>query len=533
MQKKSSKRFKEIVKVLGKYGFKFVINTKNNRLKKSPENLRKAFEELGPTFIKIGQILSSRPDILPPQFINELSKLQDDVPPEKYEDINKVFFRDFNKNIDECFSNFEKIPFASASIAQVYNAILKDGREVIVKIQRPNIREKMETDISILYKIIKFTKRKFEDSIIDPEEALDELKFSTSQEFDFNLEAENMIKFKKLNNNVAFCHVPYVIKELSKDKVLTMEKIDGFKINNLEKLKEGGYDLNDLGKKLTISFFKQVFTDGFFHADPHPGNLLIQENKICFLDFGIMGNIYPSLKLSLNEIIISIVYKDLDKLVSVIISIGIKRGLVDRNRLYEDIDILLSNYLSTSLQNIKISVLITEIFKCAKNNNIRLPKDLILLVKSLIIVEGLVSEISPEIQILDIAVPFVKNSSKSYFLKSLNLDDILISSYNFTKNSVKLPTKIVELIDGILSGRAKLQLKLNKIDSSIEQLNKMTNRLSISLISCSMLISSSLILNLNIGPRIYNMSLLGLTGLILSLIIGFILIISIIKSNKL
>lgn len=533
MQGNSSKRFKEIVKVLGKYGFRFVVNTKNNRLKNSPENLRKAFEELGPTFIKIGQILSSRPDILPSQYINELSKLQDDVPPEKYENINKVFFNDFNKNIDECFLDFEKIPFASASIAQVYSATLNDGREVIVKIQRPNIKEKMETDISILYKIIKFTKNKFKNSIIDPEEALDELKFSTSQEFDFNLEAKNMIKFKRLNSNVAFCNVPYVIKDLSKNRVITMEKINGFKINDLEKLKQYDYDLNDLGKKLATFFFKQVFTDGFFHADPHPGNLLIQDTKICFLDFGIMGNLSTPLKSALNEIIVSIVYKDLDRLVSVIISIGIKRGLVDRNRLYEDIDILLSNYLSTSLQNIKISVLITEIFKCAKNNNIQLPKNLILLVKSLIIVEGLVSEISPEIQILDIAVPFVKNSSKSYFIESLNLDDILINSYNFTKNSVKLPTKLVELIDGILNGRAKLQLRFNKIDSSIEQLNKMTNRISVSLISCSMLISSSLILNLNIGPRIYNVSILGLIGMMFSLLIGFILIISIIRSDKL
>ncbi|MCH3965443.1 MAG: AarF/ABC1/UbiB kinase family protein [Clostridium sp.] len=529
MQEKSSKRFKEIMKVLGKYGFKFV----STRGKKSPENLRMAFEELGPTFIKIGQILSSRPDMLPSEFINELSKLQDDVPPEKFEDINNVFFSDFNKNIEECFFKFDEHPFASASIAQVHNAILKDGRHVIVKIQRPNIKEKMETDISILYKIIKFTKNRFEDSIIDPEEALDELKFSTSQELDFNLEAKNMIKFKRLNSNVAFCHVPYLVENLCKNKVITMEKINGFKINNIELLNRDGYDLNDLGKKLATSFFKQVFTDGFFHADPHPGNLLIQENKICFLDFGIMGNLSNYLKTCLNKIIISIVYKDIDTLVSAVMSVGIKKGIVDRNRLYEDIKTLLDNYLSTSLENIKISALITHIFECAKNNNIRLPKDLILLVKSFIIVEGIVSELAPEIQILDVAVPFVKNSSKSYFLDSLNLDDALISYYNFTKNSVKIPTKIVELIDGILNGRAKLQLKFSKMDNSIKQLNKMTNRLSISLISCSMLISSSLILNSNINPKIYTIPLLGFIGITISLTLSLIIIISIIKSGKL
>lgn len=529
MQKKSSKRFKEIVKVLGKYGFKFI----STRGKKSPENLRMAFEELGPTFIKIGQILSSRPDILPPQFINELSKLQDDVPPEKFEDINNVFFSDFNKNIDECFFKFDKKPFASASIAQVHNAILKDGRHVIVKIQRPNIKEKMETDISILYKIIKFTKNKFKDSIIDPEEALDELKFSTKQELNFDLEVKNMIKFKKLNSNVSFCYVPYLIENLCKNKVITMEKINGFKINNLRTLRKNGYDLKDIGKKLTISFFKQVFTDGFFHADPHPGNLLVNNNKICFLDFGIMGNISPSLKISLNKIIISIVYKDIDTLVSTIMSISIKKGLVNKNRLYEDVSNLLDNYLSTSLENIKISDLITEIFNCAKNNNIRLPKDLILLVKSLIIVEGVVSEIAPEIQILDIAAPFVRNSSKSYFLKNFNLDDTLVNYYNFTKNSIILPKKLVGLIDNILNGRTKIQLKFNEIDNSIKQLNKMTNRLSISLITCCILISSSLILNSNINPKVYGIPLIGFIGLIISLIFSIIIILSILKSGKL
>ncbi|CAB1262796.1 Protein kinase [Clostridiaceae bacterium BL-3] len=527
-----SKRFKEIMKVLAKYGFKFLVCTKNHNKEKSPQNLRKAFEELGPTFIKIGQILSSRPDIMPSQYIEELSKLQDDVLPESYENINKVFFEEFNKNIEDCFQHFEKIPLASGSIAQVYNATLKNGKNVIVKIQRPNIKEKMETDIYILYKIIKITKVKFKESLIDPEEALDELLFSTKQELNFNLEASNMSKFKKLNENVNFCYVPYVVNELSGIKVLTMEKIYGFKINNIEKLKKEKYDLQDLGKKLALSFFKQVFTDGFFHADPHPGNLMVLNKKICFLDFGIVGTISPRLRLLLNEAIMSIVHKDTDKLVSVIISIGVKKDLIDRNKLYEDVELFLINYLSTSLKNIKISVLLTEIFKCAKNNSITLPKNLILLVKSLIMVEGLVTEISPEIDILDIAIPFVKSNNKFYYFDDINPENILINSYNFTKNFSKFPIKTIELMDCILNGRTKIELKFSKIDDSINQLNKMVNRLSLSLITCSIIVSSSLILNFNIGPKIYNIPLIGIVNFIFFILIGIILIISIIKSGR-
>lgn len=533
MNNKSAKRFKEILKVLTKYGFKFLIDNKNSKDKKSPENLRRAFETLGPTFIKIGQILSSRPDILPLKYIEELSKLQDEVFPEKYEHIDKVFFNEFNKTIKDSFLYFDKNPLASGSIAQVHNAILIDGRKVIVKIQRPEIKEKIETDINLLYKIIKLSRNKFKNVLIDPEEALDELLFSTERELNFKLEYENMIKFKELNKNVNFCYVPYVVKSLSGTKVLTMEKIQGFKINDMAKLNEKKYDLQNLGEKLALFFFKQVFTDGFFHGDPHAGNLMILDEKICFIDFGIVGTILPGLKSLLNEIIIAIVQKDIDKLVFSIISLGVKKELIDRNKLYEDIEMFLVNYLYTSLKNIKISVLMTEIFKCAKNNNIVLPKDLILLVKSLIIIEGLITEISPEINILDVAIPFLKQNNRFYYFQGMNLEDIFMNSYNFTKNFSRLPMKTVELIDGILNGRAKIQLKFNKIDNSLNQLNKMVNRLSISIIVCSMIISSSLILNLNIGPKIYNVPLIGIAYFILFIFIGITLIISILKSGKL
>lgn len=533
MYKNSIQRFNEIVRVLAHYGLIYILDSKDNKKINTPSNLRKAFEDLGPTFIKIGQILSARPDILPPSYIKELSNLQDNVPAEEYEDINKVFFSEFNKSIDEFFIYFEEKPLASASIAQVHSAILADGREVIVKIQRPKIKEKMQMDISILQKIIKLTKYKFPDVLIDPSEALNEIISSTKNELDFKIEAESIIKFKSLNKNVVFCYAPFVIDELSSNKVLTMEKIDGFKITDMEKLIDGGYDLNDLGKKLALSFFKQVFTDGFFHGDPHPGNLLIHEGQICFIDFGIMGTLSDSLKSYLNEAVVAVTLKDLDKLVSVIISIGIKKGFVNKNNLYEDIEYLFSKYISTSLNNIQISVLIEEIFDCAKNNNIKLPKDLTLLVKSLIIVEGVVAKVAPNIQILDIATPFVKSNSESILLKNLNLDQFLIHSYGFIKDFSVIPNKFVELTNSILKGRAKLQLQVPEIDRTIDELNKMVNRLVFSLIIASSIIGSSLILTKDIGPKLYGISIIGVLGFAMAGFMGFWLLISIIKSGKL
>src|SRR5665647_1475741 len=358
MRLNSVNRFREIIKVLGYYGFGYIIDNKFNKQNKLPQNLRKAFEELGPTFIKIGQILSTRPDLLSPDYIVELSKLQDNVLPESIETIEKIFFDQFSLTTTECFERFYEIPLASASISQVHKAVLKDGRMVVVKVQRPDIAQKMKLDITILMRIIKFTKVKlFSDALIDPEQALHEILLITELELDFKNEAQNINTFRTFNKDIAFLYVPYVVENLSSTKVLTMERIYGFKIDDMKKLLIGHYDLEDLGKKLALSYLKQVLQDGFFHGDPHPGNIFVYEGKICFIDFGIMGSLSNSLKSTLNDMISAVAFNDINKMISSLLSIGIKKGYVNRNKLYEDLDYLLLNYLSVSLNNIQISVM--------------------------------------------------------------------------------------------------------------------------------------------------------------------------------
>lgn len=533
MYKSAAQRFQEIVKVLAYYGFGYIFDTKTNKEKKAPENLRKACEELGPTFIKIGQILSTRPDILPEPYISELSKLQDSVPPEPFEDINKVFVKEFLTSIDDAFSSIDKTPLASASIAQVYKATLKNGENVIVKIQRPDIAEKMKLDLSILYRIAKLTKARFQDSLINPVEALDELMASTEIELNFNNEVKNIKKFRENQKDVAFLYSPYVYEELSSKKVITMENIEGFKITDLKKLDAGGYDILDLSRKLVLSFFKQVFEDNFFHGDPHPGNILIREGKICYIDFGIMGSLSNSFKNALYEIIIAVVYKDIDKIISIMMSIGIKTGKVNRNKLYEDIDYLLANYFGTSLQNIKMSVMLQEVFEAAKRNNIRLPKDFTLLMRSLVIFEGVVGKINPDFNLAEVAIPYVKSKNKYAFLKNLNFDQVLLKSYTFVKDTAELPGKIIQLSDSVVNGRAKIQLEFTNLQNSVNELHKMVDRIVAGLILSAMIIGSSLILKTNVGPKIYDVSIIGFVGYGFAAIIGIWLIISMIKTRRL
>lgn len=532
MYKNSRQRFREIVKVLAFYGFGYLVDSKLNKERNSPSNLRKAFEELGPTFIKIGQILSTRPDLLSSAYIHELSKLQDCVITESYENMNQVFYGEFLQNIEQAFQSFDPVPFASASVAQVHKALLKDGREVIVKIQRPAIHEKMKLDLVILHKLIQLTKARFTDALIDPEDAIEELRLSMERELDFKYEAKNMQRFKELNSAVACIYCPSVISELSSSKVLTMEQIDGIKIDHIDTLKEEGYDLEDIGRKLILSYFKQIFEDGFFHGDPHPGNLLIKGGHICYIDFGIIGILSTTLKETLYDMLLSVALKDINQMISSIMSISIKTGHVNRSQLYEDVDYLYSNYLSTSLENIKVSVLLNEIYDIAKTNNLKFPKDLTLLIKGLIIIEGVVTKIAPEIKILDIAIPYVETSNRQHILKHFKLNKLLLHTYRITNASIMLPEKLLELSDSILNGRIKVQLQHNSLHKPLADLHKMVNRLVFGLVTSSMIIGSSLILNTHIGPTIYDISIIGITGFIIAAFFSLWLLISIIKSGK-
>lgn len=529
MYKNSNQRFREIVKVLVKYGFGYFIDSKIKKKEPSPENLRKVFEELGPTFIKIGQIISTRTDLLPEEYTLELKKLQDEALPESFKDIEMVFFSEFNKPIKEVFKYFDEVPMASASIAQVHKAILKDGRQVIVKIQRPKIKEKMALDISLLDRVLKLAKGKITISFINPSDALQEIWSSTQKELDFTLEMTNTIKFKELNQDVACVYVPYVVESICSEKVLTLELIDGLKVDNISALKENYYDLSDISTKLALSFVKQVFNDGFFHGDPHPGNILIRDNKICFIDFGIVGDLNLPLKEALNDALTAIVLHDINKLIGVFLSIGIRNGYVDRNALYEDMEYLFQNYLNTSLAHLNLALMLEEIITLTTKHHIRLPKELTLVMKSFVILEGVITNLAPEIKILDIAIPYVKSNNE--FIPKLSKDELLLKTYSLFSNLYKAPGKVVELSDSLLNGRAKIQIEHKNLGGPLNQLNKMVNRLVFALVVSAMIIGSAWLVASNTGPQIRGVSFMGVAGFALSAVMGLWLLISIIRSG--
>ena len=528
---KSRDRFQEIIRVFISYGFGYLIDSKFNNSKKSPINLRMALEELGPTFIKIGQILSTRPDLLPEEYINELIKLQDSAPEEGFENIKSVFEESINKKIYDCFLYFSKKPTASASIAQVHEAILNDGRAVIVKIQRPNIYNTMKTDIDIIKKIIKLSKGRIDIDIVDPLAVIEELESTTEKELDFIDESKSIVKFRENNENISPIYAPDVISSLCSEKVLTLEYINGFKINDMKMIEKKGYSNKDIAKKLALSYCKQIFDDGFFHGDPHPGNLLISNGRICFIDFGITGELDEGLKNWLNKAMIAVATGDKNKIVDFILAIGIKRGKVNKGNLYEDVSYLFTTYLNTSLKNIKIAVLLEEMFSIVKNNNIQFPKELAILFRGLVILEGVIAEVDPQLDIISVITSFVKGKNKMLLIKDINEEELVLSAYSFFRDASRIPSKAVEALSSISDGRAKINFNITDLENSVDHISNMVNRLVGALLISSLIIASSLIISNNVGPIYKGISLMGIAGYIISAIFAIFLLIAVVRDG--
>ena len=528
---KSRDRFQEIIRVFISYGFGYLIDSKFNNSKKSPINLRMALEELGPTFIKIGQILSTRPDLLPEEYINELIKLQDSAPEESFENIKSVFEESINKKIYDCFLYFSKKPTASASIAQVHEAILNDGRAVIVKIQRPNIYNTMKTDIDIIKKIIKLSKGRIDIDIVDPLAVIEELESTTEKELDFIDESKSIVKFRENNENISPIYAPDVISSLCSEKVLTLEYINGFKINDMKMIEKEGYSNKEIAKKLALSYCKQIFDDGFFHGDPHPGNLLISNGRICFIDFGITGELDEGLKNWLNKAMIAVATGDKSKIVDFILAIGIKRGKVNKGNLYEDVSYLFTTYLNTSLKNIKIAVLLEEMFSIVKNNNIQFPKELAILFRGLVILEGVIAEVDPQLDIISVITSFVKGKNKMLLIKDINEEELVLSAYSFFRDASRIPNKAVEALSSISDGRAKINFNITDLENSVDHISNMVNRLVGALLISSLIIASSLIISNNVGPIYKGISLMGIAGYIISAIFAIFLLIAVVRDG--
>lgn len=525
------KKNKEDVQESGRLKEVIGILVKNELIKgMTPERLRAIIEDLGPTFIKIGQIMSMRSDMIPKKYIKELEKLRSDVQPMSFKEVNQVLEESLGSPASKLFSYFEKEPLGSASIAQAHKAKLHTGERVVVKIQRLGVKDLMARDITLLKKASKILKLAGgTGDVLDFETILDELWCTTQEELDFLMEATHLETFYENNRDITYTSCPKVYRQLTTSRVLVMEHIEGIPINDVDQLLENGYDLHEIGRKLSESYVKQVMEDGLFHADPHPGNLIIRQGEIVWIDLGMMGKLTKrggNLLLKATE---SMAKNDVGALKEVILSVGIRRKPINHSQLYIDIDDMMTNYGDMDYGSLDVSKFIEEIMEVAKKHQIQIPSSFSMLGRGMANLEGVLEMVSPEINYLEIAAGHLSAN----FLKDFDMNKFIQSTAMSMGGSwnkiIEMPILVTNILTMFMKGQTKVGMELQSSKDFHKLANKLVNNLVIGLIIAALLISSSLIATTEMKPQILDIPLLGALGYTAAAILSIWLIIDLRK----
>ncbi len=499
----------------------------------SPEKLRSILEDLGPTYIKIGQLMSMRSDMLPQSYCDELMKLRTDVKPMSPGEVRAIVEAELKKPLAELFRSFDDAPLGSASIAQVHKAALQNGKKVVVKVQRENIRETMAQDILLMRRAARLLNvMKVADDVIDFSKIIDELWATSVQEMDFLQEAKHLNNFAELNASVGYVSCPAVETGLVTSKVLVMEYIDGIPIDRTERLTALGTDVNEIGKKLAENYTKQVLDDGFFHADPHPGNIWIRSGKIVWLDLGMMGRLTRYDRELFKNIVKAMVNHDIFELKSALLTMGEARERINHARLYTDLDDMLTRYGTMNLSNINLGKLLGEIQGLAGEHHIAMPSGVSMLARGIVTLEGVLSACCPEVNFIGVLSAHL---SKSLFT-DLDMKDELLhtgkSAYALFRKSMDLPAQLSDILKMTIKGQTKVNLELTGADETLRDLRRMTDKLAISIITAAIIMGSSLICTTDMHPKIAGIPLIGFLGYAGAAVMGIWLVADILQKHR-
>lgn len=485
----------------------------------TPEKLRLILQELGPTYIKLGQIMSLHSDILPKEYCEELMKLCSDVEPMPFEQVEEVLYESFGCKWNEIFSRIDKKPLGAASIAQVHYAVLKNGDEVVVKVQRKGIHDIMSRDITMLHKAVRLVPLVPIKGIVDFDMVLDEMWAVAQEEMNFLTEASNMEEFARNNKDIVFAATPCLYREYTTSCVLVMEYIDGYRIDDKENLQKDGYDLNEIGSKLVDNYIKQVIEDGFFHADPHPGNVHIRDGKIVWMDMGMMGRLSERDKKEIGKAVTGIALNDIGMIQDAVLAVGDFRGEPDTARLYKDIRMLIDKYGNQEMGQIDVAVFMQELMEIMKTNKIALPHGFTMLARGLTQMEGVLADIAPSINMVEIAAARLKEQMWQNFDWKSELKNTGKTLYKSAHRAITLPQQLAHIIEEYERGQTRINLDMHSSDQLSGLLHRLVRNIVMGLWVMALLISSSIVCTTDMKPRILGIPALGVLGYLFAVII--------------
>jgi ubiquinone biosynthesis protein len=516
----SAERLKEIISVLNKREVVHGI---------TPEKLRNIFEDLGPMFVKLGQIMSMRTDILPQEFCDELMKLQAEAKPLPYEQILDVIQSEYRQPISDIFTKIYPNPMGSASIAQVHAALLKDGRKVVIKVQRPGVYDIMMQDIMLLKRAAKILQIISDSSsVVNFNSIVDEMWAVAKQEMDFLIEARNNEEFMNFNRDVEYVSCPIVEKNLTTSHIMVMEYIDGIAIDDTDKIRAAGWDIDEIGRKLGENYMKQIVEDGFFHADPHPGNIWIRGGDIVWLDMGMMGRLSKYDRSLFNKAIMALANNDAYTMEDVVLSLGKSKKRVDHVLLYTDIDEMMTRYTNMDFGNIDIGEVIRSILDIAQKHQITIAPGIGILGRGTVILGCVLKKYCPNVSMIEILTERVKQEFK------FNVKDEILKLqrlvYRVSHKAVDIPGQLSDILKMTLKGQTKVNLDLTGCEEPLKQMNRMINKLVICIISAALLLGSSIISTTQMSPQIMGIPLLGFLGYMAAILLCIKLLFSIMKN---
>ena len=540
-------RFEEILNVLFKHEFGYLLE--RLRLKEylpasrrfqaerfiekdtQPERIRMVFEDLGGAFIKLGQLLSIRQDLIPKEFCDEFRNLQDNVRPFPFKKVQEIIEREYKKPLSQVFRSISQEPVAAASIGQVHEATLKTGEKVVVKVKRPGIEKTFRTDIDIMFHFAELIDKHYPVGTIEMAGIVKEFERYTEEELDYAREAHNIQRFYTNFLHDPNVKIPRVYWSGTTADVIMMERIEGTRLSAL--IKRADPDIRKkVLRNLVNAVFRQIFEYGFFHGDPHPGNIFVIDScRIAFLDFGIVGVMHPKMREKMSWLFINVIEGDLDGITDAIMDLNMMEGSIDKEVVKQDLFDSLGEYYNTELSKIRLGEVFHKLVDLTRKDNVRLPKDFVLLGKAIITLEGVALTLDKKFNLVKEARPYVKKAIERRTSPQAIIKNIRRQAYNFREFIVNIPERASEFVRNFREADVRLQTIDKDLRTLTVEIDRSSNRVSYGLLITGFLITGALTFSFD-QVQIAGISAISFVSFSAAGILGFMLITSILRENR-
>lgn len=512
--KTSHKRMNEIMRIMRQYKVLHGL---------TPEQAVEVLQALGPTYVKIGQLASNRSDLLPKAYCDAFEKLRDDANPMPFDVVIEQIDRAYGKSWHEVFASIDPVPLGAASIAQVHKATLLDGTTVAVKVRRPGVAESMAEDIMLMKHLLalgEFASNSHRDILLSLEGFIEEIERTTASEVDFTSELHNLMRFHDELADEQGVTSPVAYPQYSCESVLVMEFVQGTEISHTEELRQQGVDVNALARRVCQSYVTQVLDDGFFHADPHPGNILVRDGDVVWIDLGMVGTLTVSERMLVGKVFTAVATDNAYLLKEAVMGLVHVLGPVDHGALLEALSRLLAEYSTAEMKEINVGTVLTEVIEVLRDQNMMMTSSVTMLARGFVTIEGVMAQVAPDISVIEIVSKHVIAQQADPKFLATQLIDLATTSAASAEALAKLPTQLSNTLEMIDRGQIKVNGDIDVSSRILATAYAAVGRISLALLSAGLFLGSSILCTTAMQPQLLGVPLLGVLGYVGAFVLG-------------